>query len=103
MTAADPSLLIVTGADAAHFANLRVLVGSWLANMHPVPLAVCDFGLNSEQTQQLKKLRGLEILTCPVKITHPWQGKSLIGRFLESTSAAWEILMWIDSDAFFTH
>ena len=84
MIAADPSTLIVTGADAAHFANLRVLVGSWLINMPHVPLAVCDFGLSPEQTQQLKKLPGLEILTCPVKITHPWQGKSLIRRFLES-------------------
>ncbi len=103
MIAADPSLLIVTGADAAHFANLRVLVGSWLVNMHHVPLAVCDFGLSSEQTQQLKKLRGLNILACPIKVTHPWQGKSLIGRFLESTGVPWKILMWIDADAFFTH
>jgi len=103
MTGRDPSTLIVTGADAAHFANLRVLVGSWLANMHHQSLAVCDFGLLPEQIHELKSFPGLELLTIPAKIIHPWQGKSLIGRFLESTRIPWEIVMWIDADAFFVH
>ncbi len=103
MTGVTPSTLIVTGADSGHFPNLRVLIGSWLVNMPSLPLAVCDFGLHPEQLQELGKLPGLEVLTSTVPITHPWQGKSLLGQFLSSTARPWDVLMWIDADAFFAH
>lgn len=102
-TEAVPSTLIVTGADANHYSNLRILVGSWLANLSSMPLAVCDFGLSAEQIRELRKLSSLEVLPCPERIIHPWQGKSMIGRFLEATHTSWSIVMWIDADAFFTH
>jgi hypothetical protein len=93
--------LIVTGADADHFANLRVLIGSWWSHLRERPLAVCDFGLSAAQREELGRIPGLVVLPPPMPIAHPWQGKSLIGRFIASVRAPWEILMWIDADALF--
>lgn len=101
--AAAPSTLIVTGADSNHFANLRVLVGSWMANMEFVSLVVCDFGMTQEQLEELSGITGLFVLPRLPQVTHPWQGKSLVGRYLQSVSEPWGILMWIDADALFNH
>lgn len=103
MTSSPATTVIVTGADVNHFANLRVLIGSWLENMHALPFAVCDFGLAPSQVEELTRFPGLEVLASPANITHPWQGKSLVGPFLEKTTTNWQILMWIDADAFFAH
>jgi len=95
--------LIVTGADASHFANLRVLVGSWAGHLAHWPLAVCDYGLTAEQKVELVRFPGLRLLPPPVPITHPWRGKSLIGGFLRGESRSWSQLMWIDADALIAH
>lgn len=95
--------LLVTGADAAHFANLRVLVGSWRANLADWPLAVCDYGLTADQTRQLREWEGLTVLPPPEPIGHGWLGKALIGRFLAAYDRPWSQLSWIDADALFAH
>jgi hypothetical protein len=99
--AMNSETLIVTGADAAHFANLRVLIGSWAAHLPSWPLSVCDYGLLADQKRELFHWANLRILPPPAPITHPWQGKSLIGGFLRGEARAWSNLMWIDADAFF--
>jgi hypothetical protein len=96
-----PETLIVTGADASHFAHLRVLVGSWAAQLPAVPLAICDFGLSAPQRIELERFDGLRILPAPIPIAHPWQGKSLVGRFLAAERRPYVQLMWIDADALF--
>jgi len=97
------STLIVTGADAAHFANLRILVGSWAAHLSQWPLAVCDYGLSAEQGLELARFPGLRILPPPRPITHPWEGKALVGKFLAGETRPWTQLMWIDADALIAH
>jgi hypothetical protein len=99
----NSTTLIVTGADAAHFANLRVLVGSWAAHLPHWPMAICDYGLAAEQIAELGRFPGLEILRVDAAISHPWRGKSLIGRFLQSETRPWTELMWIDADALIAH
>lgn len=101
MNTQQNKLLIVSGSDSAHFANLRLLVGSWLINMHSVPFAVCDYGLTQKESQELTLL-GIEVLSSAITVTHPWQGKSIIGHFIKNTIIPWESLMWIDADAIFT-
>lgn len=96
-------MLIVTGADAGHFANLRVLLGSWRVNMPEWPVAICDFGLEPAQRTRLAAIPGLTVLPAPEPITHPWLGKALVGRFLEASAAHWRALMWLDADALFAH
>lgn len=93
--------LITTGADSNHFANLRVLVGSWLVHMQHCPLMICDFGLAPLQRQELTRIQGLTILPSAVPIEHPWLGKSLIGRFLAERSRDARTIMWLDADALF--
>lgn len=95
--------VIVTGADKDHFANLRVLVGSWLQNMQRHPLVVCDYGLSEGQRAELQGIKGVQVLRPPEPITHPWQGKALVGRFLDGFEHDWDILVWIDADALFNH
>ncbi|MGH7994799.1 MAG: hypothetical protein ACREFX_00445 [Opitutaceae bacterium] len=95
--------MIVTGADRAHFANLRVLAGSWRANMGPFRLAVCDFGLEPDQIERLRAVAGIEVLAAPEPVSHPWLGKALVGRFLEKTEVPWRNLVWLDADALFAH
>jgi len=95
------STLIVTGADTAHFAHLRVLIGSWAAHLREVPLAVCDYGLTAEQRRELAGFSGLVILPAPEPVRHPWVGKSIVGKFLASERRPYAELMWIDADAFF--
>lgn len=93
--------LIATGADSNHFANLRVLVGSWLSHMDSFPLLVCDFGLSQPQRDELARISHLEVLPPPRPISHPWEGKSLLGRFLGQRLNGAKAVMWIDADAFF--
>jgi len=93
--------LIATGADSDHFANLRVLVGSWWTHVRDWPLAICDYGLTAEQCLELGRFPGLSVLTIAQTIEHPWQGKSLLGKFLESELRSWGNVMWIDADALF--
>jgi hypothetical protein len=95
--------LIVTGADSAHFPHLRVLLGSWWANMRALPLAVCDYGLQASQVNDLRAIPGVQVLSVDEPITHPWQGKSLVGKFLSKAALPWSRLMWIDADALFAH
>jgi len=95
--------VIVTGANADHFANLRVLIGSWLTHMRPLPLAVCDYGLTPKQVLELRAIQGIQLLPQPCPIRHPWQGKSLVGKFLTAFSQPWDIMVWIDADALFNH
>lgn len=92
---------IVTGADSHHFANLRVMVGSWLTHMRDHPLFVCDFGFSAPQKSELTRIAGLEVLSVDVPIVHPWVGKSLIGRFLGERIGHYPAIMWIDADALF--
>jgi hypothetical protein len=101
LSAAQPKVIVATGADANHFANLRVLLGSWIANMRGFPLAVCDYSLSEGQKMEMARLDGLEILPAPTPVTHPWQGKSLLGRFFAESKVPWDIVMWIDADALF--
>ncbi|MDO8543498.1 MAG: hypothetical protein Q7S40_23915 [Opitutaceae bacterium] len=96
-------LLIVTGTDAFHFSNLRILIGSWGAHMNRFPLAVCDYGMSAEQVEELRSIRGVEVLPIDERVDHPWLGKALLGKFLRRSNVKWEILMWLDADACFTH
>jgi len=95
--------ILVTGVNAAHFANLRVLIGSWLTHMRSLPLAVCDYGLAAEQVVELRRIAGVHVLPRPCSIRHPWQGKSLVGKFLKAFPQPWDNMVWIDADALFNH
>jgi hypothetical protein len=95
--------ILVTGADRRHFANLRVLVGSWWRHQRAAPLKVCDYGLELEQAAELSRWPGVSVLPAPAPITHGWQGKSLIGRFLSQSNTTWERLVWMDADALLAH
>ena len=67
------------------------------------PLAVCDYGLTDGQKTELGRWPGLEVLPSDEPISHPWLGKALLGQFLKKSGVAWDILMWLDADALFTH
>jgi hypothetical protein len=95
--------LIVTGADSRHFTNLKVLLGSWRANMRSWPLAVCDYGLEADQVARLRALPGVEVLEISELVSHPWLGKALLGRFLAGSAVPWQRMMWLDADALFAH
>ena len=97
-----PSMIIATGCDHFHFPNLRLLLGSWLLHMRSFPLAVCDYGMSPEQIAELRRWRGVEVLSCGETISHPWLGKALLGKFLRGSTHDWRILMWLDADACFT-
>jgi hypothetical protein len=96
-------LIITTGTDALHFSNLRILVGSWAAHMHRFPLAVCDYGMTEAQIAELRQWPGIEVLPVDEAVTHPWLGKALLGKFLRASNIPWQVLMWLDADACFTH
>lgn len=93
-------LIIASGVDSRQFANLRLLVASWRRHMRAFPLCVCDYGMTAGERQELVE-RQVRVLAPPVSINHPWQGKSLIGRFLAAAGVRWDVLMWIDADALF--
>jgi hypothetical protein len=98
----DFSTVLVTGADAFHFSNLKVLIGSWKINNPTLPLCVCDFGFSTDQIEILKGIEGVFYL--PNKgpaFTHPWEGKAAINDFLKSYLHPYEVLVWIDADALF--
>lgn len=96
-------LLIATGANAHHFSNLRILIGSWAAHMSRFPLAVCDYGMTPEQVAELRRWPCVEVLRVDEPVTHPWLGKALLGKFLRGSGVEWRSLMWLDADACFTH
>lgn len=103
-TSSPVRTLIVTGANDSHFANLRVLLGSWLTHMHNLPLAVCNYGMSPNQVAELRRLPSIEVLDNPDNpAEHPWLGKARTGRFLAATNTPWDLAMWIDADALFAH
>lgn len=98
----DYSTLVITGADAYHFSNLKVLIGSWKVNNPKLPLCVCDFGFSAEQIEILKRIEGLHYLPNEGEaFSHPWEGKAAIKDFLKGYTRSYEILVWIDADALF--
>ena len=100
--ALDYSTVLVTGANAFHFSNLHILIASWKLNNPTLPLCVCDFGFSPDQVELLKKIPGIFYL--PRKgpaFTHPWEGKAAIKDFLKEYAHSYDVLVWIDADAFF--
>jgi hypothetical protein len=96
------STVIVTGADAYHFSNLKILIGSWIKNNPAIPLCVCDFGLSPQQIELLTTIRGIYYLPNKgLPFTHPWEGKAAINQFLKEYPHTYEVLVWIDADALF--
>jgi len=96
------STVIVTGADAYHFSNLRILISSWKYNNPSLPLCVCDFGLSREQIELLNTIQGVFYLPNKgAQFTHPWEGKATINHFLKEYPHSYEVLVWIDADALF--
>ncbi len=90
---------IVTGADAHHFANSRLLVASWCDTNRSLPLAFCDFGLTEDQRRavQLWPVTLLDIPTLLSSATHGWRRKAGLIHYVEALK--WETLTWIDADA----
>lgn len=98
----DTATVIVTGADAYHFSNLHILIGSWKVNNPTLPLLVCDFGFTPNQVELLKTISGVVYLPRKgVAFTHPWEGKAAIIDFLKEYTKPYEVLIWIDADALF--
>ncbi len=98
----DYSTVLVTGADAYHFSNLKVLIGSWKVNNPTLPLCVCDFGFSTDQIEILKRIKGVFYLPNNGTIfSHPWEGKAAIVDFLKGYNHPYEVLVWIDADALF--
>ena len=104
MSANSPAagVVIVTGANAAHFANLTMLLGSWRVHASHLPLVVCDYGLSSEQVAMVRAIPGVLYSAGPeLRGTHAWEGKARLGEYLAPLNLAWDALVWIDADAIF--
>lgn len=95
-------MILATGANALHFSNLRILMGSWITHMPRFPLKICDYGFSAEQVEELRLWPGVEVLRVDEPVTHPWLGKALLARFLDRTNDDWRSVMWLDADACFT-
>ncbi|MEY2879069.1 MAG: hypothetical protein RLZZ15_1449 [Verrucomicrobiota bacterium] len=94
--------VIATGANAAHFANLTMLLASWKTHHAATPLVVCDYGLTPEQAALLRAIPGLHFAAGPaLRGTHAWEGKARLGEYVAPPAPPWEALVWIDADALF--
>jgi hypothetical protein len=90
---------IVTGANAQHFANSRMLVASWWDTNRQIPLAVCDFGLTSDQLEEVRSWP-VTLLALPRALdaeTHGWRRKAGLNQYVHTLS--WRTLTWVDADA----
>lgn len=101
-TASPVRPLIVTGANASHFANLTVMLGSW-RTFHPeIPCVICDYGLSAEQAAVVRSLPNVTLTPAPASgLSHAWEGKARLGEYLEPLPISWNTLIWIDADALF--
>ena len=99
-TSSNHRVTMVTGADTRHFANSKVLLGSWRSHMPGTPLLYCDFGLTAEQRAELKRIDGVQVLPAPRAFpAGGWEAKAQLGSYLAAAPAAVELLIWIDADA----
>ncbi|MBI5766597.1 MAG: hypothetical protein HZA93_02300 [Verrucomicrobia bacterium] len=93
-------VIITTGANGAHFANLTMLIASWQVAQPGWPLVICDYGLDADQVSLLRTVRGLQVVAAAGKaLTHAWEGKSRLGEYVEAGPRDWHTLVWIDADA----
>lgn len=91
---------LVTGADAAHFANSKLLVASWRQHNPELPLLYCDFGLQTSQREALLGIGGLRLLLADeLHGKSGWECKSNLHKYLEQTTGPDTIVVWVDADA----
>jgi hypothetical protein len=93
---------IVTGADAAHFVNLRLLVASWWEQNRQIPFVFCDYGLSREQRAEVAAWP-VTVLPRPVAFEGKpaWRAKAGLYRYLQNADLDWDVVVWIDADAMF--
>ncbi len=91
------SVIYVTGANAAYFPSLCILLRSFEKTCPREALYVCDFGLSSFQKSFLKG-RGC-LLERPHQIPegiHPFYYKACLSRYVKELNP--DTIVWIDSD-----
>jgi len=94
---ASPVIEFVTGADAAMFGQLFLLLGSLRRYSPEVRLRVCDLGLTDRQRDYLERTRRLLPRAAGRHLPrHAWYDKAALANFTEGLNA--DVVVWLDAD-----